>query len=88
MMDEATTVVPEISSEGWSNEPINKLASFGAILGIVAAALGLVLGMGNSLVPIPGIDRAYLHEFAYFIPAAIFLGLMAVSLILQIVFLD
>ncbi len=84
MMDEATTVVPETSTDGWSTEPINTLASFGAILGMIAAAVGLVLGMGNSLVPIPGIDRAYLHEFAYFIPAAIFLGLIAVSLILQI----
>ncbi len=83
-MDEAKIVDTSGSAEGWSSEPLNKKSSFGAIVGIIAAAWGLVFGMGNSLVPIPGIERSALHEVGYFLPSAIFLGLIAFSLVLQI----
>jgi hypothetical protein len=83
-LEQVETEVTLESSEGWSTESLNKLASNGAIFGIIAAALGLILSGGNSLVPIPGTPRDVLHEIVYFVPAAAFLGLLAVSLIFQI----
>ncbi|MGY5854353.1 MAG: hypothetical protein RTU92_12370, partial [Candidatus Thorarchaeota archaeon] len=78
------SLVTQTSPDGERFEAINNMSSLGAIVGMLAAIVGIVMGGGNSLIPMPGIERAYLHESSYFMSAAIFLGLMAFSLILQI----
>ncbi|MGY5876306.1 MAG: hypothetical protein RTU30_11220 [Candidatus Thorarchaeota archaeon] len=86
MMAKEVTVslVTQTTPEGERFEAINNMSSLGPIVGMLAAIVGIVMGGGNSLIPMPGIERALLHESSYITGAAIFLGLMAFSLILQI----
>lgn len=71
---------------------VGRLAGFGSIFGIIAAALGLISGV--SLVPIPslGWEQTSVSPFEWFLGGSAqfpllmagFMGLMAVSLLLQI----
>ena len=71
---------------------VGRLAGFGSIFGIIAAALGLITGV--SLVPIPSLvwETTSISPFVWTLGGstqfpllmASFMGLMAVSLLLQV----
>ncbi len=80
-----------ISSTDESGERIGELAGFGSVFGMLAAAIGLLLG--KSLIPIPGLrwEQTSILPFEWFIessayfPIAMgaFMGLLAVCLLFQ-----
>ncbi|MGD9396968.1 MAG: hypothetical protein PVJ05_11110 [Candidatus Thorarchaeota archaeon] len=80
-----------LSSSDESGEDVGRIAGLGSILGILAAVLGLIFG--KTLVPIAGLDWVILQnnpfqwivggDWYYYIISSVFMGLIAVSLLLQ-----
>lgn len=90
-MAEMSSITAETSTLSQSREKIGELAGLGSILGIVAAVFGLLIG--KTLVPISAIrwevttSAPFVWRIEgtpiYWICVATFMGLLAVSLLLQ-----
>ena len=80
-----------ISSTDESGERIGELAGFGSIFGIIAAAIGLLIG--KTLIPIPGLrwEQTSIHPFEWIIESSpyfpivvgAFMGMLGLCLLLQ-----
>ena len=74
-----------------SGEEVGRIAGLGNIIGILAAVLGLIFG--KTLVPIAALDWVILQnnplqwilggDWYYYVISSVFMGLIAVSLLLQ-----
>ncbi|MBS3794849.1 MAG: hypothetical protein KGY80_08130 [Candidatus Thorarchaeota archaeon] len=82
-MEDIKSIITQSSSEGESVEPISKIAGIGGLLGAVAAALGLLLGGGTPLLPVPTISVVTLKNPSHFILSAVFVAIITVGLLLQ-----
>jgi hypothetical protein len=80
-----------LSSSEESGEEVGRIAGLGSILGILAAILGLIFG--KTLVPIAALDWVIIQnnplqwivggDWYYYVISSVFMGLIAVSLLLQ-----
>jgi hypothetical protein len=90
-MAQLSSLKSVIDSSDESGRKVGRLAGFGSIFGIVAAAFGLLIG--KTLVPIAGIEWEYTNtpsfqwtlggDSQFHIFVGIFMGLMAVSFLFQ-----
>lgn len=90
-MSQLSSLKSVISGADQSEERVGRLAGFGSIFGIIAAAFGLI--MGKTLIPVPGLrwevfslvpfDWMMEGSDQYTLFVAIFMGLMAAALLLQ-----
>ncbi len=76
-------ILSQRSADGEPYEPIGKVSSIGAILGIIAAIIGLVLSGGYSLIPMPSIGALVLKNSSHYFASAIFLALLSIGLLIQ-----
>ena len=91
-MAQLSSLKSVLTSTGDSKDTVGRLAGFGSIFGILAAALGLFTGI--SLVPIPSIvwEQTSASPFEWILGGSAqtpllmagFMGLIAVSLLLQV----
>ena len=90
-MAQLSSLSSVISDSDQSGERISELAGFGSIFGIIAAAIGLLIG--KSLIPIPALEWEqtsiipfeWMIEGTPYFPIAVgaFMGMMAFSLLFQ-----
>ena len=90
-MAQLSSLKSVISGSEQSGERIGRLAGFGSIIGIIAAAFGLL--MGRALIPMPTLEWEVLSavpfewvlggDVQFPTHMAIFMGLMAASLLFQ-----
>ncbi|TFG11527.1 hypothetical protein EU537_12070, partial [Candidatus Thorarchaeota archaeon] len=65
--------------------PVSKIAGYGAILGVVAGVIGLLLGAGTPLIPLPSMIVATIIESNFMFLSAAFMGLMGISTLIQVI---
>ncbi len=82
--DVVRSAITQKTSEGQQFEPLNRPSSMGGILGAIAAVIGLIAGGGRLLIPTPSIGPDAIHDVSYYLPATLFLGLLTLSLIVQL----
>ncbi|MBD3160372.1 MAG: hypothetical protein GF309_16450 [Candidatus Lokiarchaeota archaeon] len=82
-MEDIRSIITQSSPEGESVEPISRIAGIGGLLGVVAAALGLLLSSGTPLLPVPTMSVVTLKNPSHFILSAVFVAIIAVGLLLQ-----
>ncbi len=83
MAQTISSTVSQKSAEGEPYEPVSRFSSIGAILGIIAAIVGLVLGGGYSLIPMPSIGALVLKNPAHYMASTIFLALLSLGMLIQ-----
>ncbi|MHA1771921.1 MAG: hypothetical protein ACTSYL_03655 [Candidatus Thorarchaeota archaeon] len=89
-VDTFKSVFTQTDSQGQRYKPISRIAGFGGLLGVFAALLGIVTIIlpgtlpAGSLVQLPFQAQQYLLEYPLSITlSALFLGLLAVGVLLQ-----
>ncbi|UCE11843.1 MAG: hypothetical protein JSW61_07895 [Candidatus Thorarchaeota archaeon] len=83
MADSVSSILSRRTQEGETYEPIGRLAGIGSLLGILAAAIGLLMSAGTSLLPIPSIGALILRNPDHYFWSAVFMGVLGVSALLQ-----
>lgn len=82
-MEKIKSIITQGSSEEESTEPISRIASIGGLLGVAAAALGLLLSGGTPLLPMPTMSAAILKDSSHYLLSTAFLAIIAVGLLIQ-----
>jgi hypothetical protein len=77
------SILSQSASDGAKIEPVSRIAGIGALLGVAAAAVGILGTTGYSLLPIPTIPVAVFQNIIYQNLNTLFLGLLVASLLLQ-----
>ncbi len=73
----------QTTESGDQYEPVGRLAGFGSLIGLAAAAFGLVFGAGNPLIPVPSMLAPLLKDSVHYTNSAIFIGLLSLGLLIQ-----
>lgn len=84
-MAEIKSLLTQTTADGKKIEPMAPIASIGSLLGLIAGIIGLIAG-GAALLPLPDVANFFnttLRDFGYYPLSAAFMGLLAVSLLLQ-----
>ncbi|MBD3407166.1 MAG: hypothetical protein GF411_13690 [Candidatus Lokiarchaeota archaeon] len=84
-MAEIRSLLTQTTTDGKKIEPMAKLSSFGSIIGLIAGVIGLIAG-GVALLPLSNVASIYssnINDPGYSILSLAFVGLLAVSLLLQ-----
>jgi hypothetical protein len=71
------------SPSGEKITPVGNLSAIGGIIGVVAAALGLVLSAGASLLPLPSSNPALFTDSVFTTNAGIFIALLTIGMLFQ-----
>lgn len=77
------TIITQRTPEGEAIEPVGRISGFGALLGMLAAAIAMIMTTGYSLLPIPTIPIEAFQTDAYQLGSTLFVGLLVASLLLQ-----
>ncbi len=77
------SVFSQKTPDGVAIEPVSRLGGIGALLGVAAAVVGILMTTGYSLMPIPTVPVAVYQNVAYQTVSTIFLGLLVAGLLLQ-----
>lgn len=76
-------ILSQKSPDGEEYNPVSRLAGFGAIIGLVAAAIGLFMSNGTPLVPIPSIGALILKNPTHFWASGAFMGVLSIGILIQ-----
>ncbi|MFW9847456.1 MAG: hypothetical protein ACFFD6_11950, partial [Candidatus Thorarchaeota archaeon] len=76
-------IISRTTTSGEAIYPVSRLAGIGALLGIGAAVVGLLMTAGYSLFPLPTIPVVVYQNSIYKTASTIFLALLAGSLLIQ-----
>ncbi|MHA2353946.1 MAG: hypothetical protein ACXADC_02130 [Candidatus Thorarchaeota archaeon] len=76
-------IFTQTTPEGATIEPVSRIAGIGALLGVGAAVVGMLMTGGYSLLPIPTIPIAAFQDAGYQFAATLFVGLLVGGLLLQ-----
>ncbi|MFW9848533.1 MAG: hypothetical protein ACFFF4_05300 [Candidatus Thorarchaeota archaeon] len=78
-------VFSQRSKDGSPYDPIGKLAGLGGLLGLAAGIFGIFFGVETPLIRLPLMEHSIIGSEAYFMSSAIFIGLLAVGVFLQMI---